>query len=285
VWDGVQRIDNWLIAYGGAENTAFNRAIGRIFLVAGVRRVRQPGCKFDTLLVLESPVEGKNKSQAAETLAMKKHWFTDSLSLDAEPKVVIEQTAGSWIIEFAELTGMHTRDLERIKAFLSRQVDKARAAYGRRTQSIPRQFVGIGTTNDTEYLRKDERRIWPVLIDRFDLPALRRDVEQLWGEAAHYEALGEPITLQEDLWPTAALVRGERKFENPYQSVLAVWAANLPCVTSNEVWEKLGIAREHRTKEGRLVGEALRDIGFIRKQCRQDNNPKGCLRGDRFYEK
>ena len=81
------------------------------------------------------------------------------------------------------------------------------------------------------------------------------------------------------------MVRAERKFENPYQSVLAEWAANLPSVTSNEVWEKLGIAREHRTKEGRLVGEALRDIGFIRKQCRQDNNPKGCLRGDRFYEK
>jgi hypothetical protein len=89
VWDGVPRIDNWLIAYGGAENTAFNRAIGRIFLVADVRRVRQPGCKFDTLLVLESPAQGKNKSQAAEILAMKKHWFTDGLSLDADPKVVI----------------------------------------------------------------------------------------------------------------------------------------------------------------------------------------------------
>jgi predicted P-loop ATPase len=285
VWDGVPRIDNWLIVYGGAENTAFNRAIGRIFLVAGVRRVRQPGCKFDTLLVLESPVEGKNKSQAAEILAMKKHWFTDGLSLDAEPKVVIEQTAGSWIIEFAELTGMHTRDLERIKAFPSRQVDKARAAYGRRAQSIPRQFVGIGTTNDTEYLRKDERRIWPVLIERFDLAKLRRDVEQLWAEAAHYEALGEPITLQEDLWTKAAEVRAERKFENPYQRALTEWFGGQPWVTSNEVWEKLGIARDHRAKEARLVGEALRDLGFGPKQCRRDNDPKGCLRGDRFYEK
>jgi hypothetical protein len=131
--------------------------------------------------------------------------------------------------------------------------------------------------------RHDERRIWPVLIDHFDLPALRRDVEQLWAEAAHYEALGEPIALQEDLWPMAALARAERKFENPYQSVLAEWATNRPWVTSNDVWEKLGIAREHRPKAARLVGKALRDIGFIRKQCRQDNDPKGCLRGDRFY--
>jgi len=56
-------------------------------------------------------MEGKNKSQAAEILAMKKRWFTDGLSLDAEPKVVIEQTAGSWIIEFAELTELEAQDV------------------------------------------------------------------------------------------------------------------------------------------------------------------------------
>ncbi len=45
-WDGVPRIDNWLVTYGGAENTAFNRAVGRIFLIAAVRRVRRPGVKL-----------------------------------------------------------------------------------------------------------------------------------------------------------------------------------------------------------------------------------------------
>jgi hypothetical protein len=40
-WDGVARIDTWTIKYGGAEDNEFNRAVARIFLIAGVRRVRQ----------------------------------------------------------------------------------------------------------------------------------------------------------------------------------------------------------------------------------------------------
>src|ERR1700730_2350749 len=48
-WDGVSRINSWLTAYAGAKDTPFNRALGKIFLIAGVRRVRRPGVKFDTM--------------------------------------------------------------------------------------------------------------------------------------------------------------------------------------------------------------------------------------------
>jgi hypothetical protein len=69
-WDGVPRIGGWLMTYAGAEDTEFNRAVGKIFFVAGVRRVRQPGCKFDTMLVLESR-QGKNKSKTLKALAVR----------------------------------------------------------------------------------------------------------------------------------------------------------------------------------------------------------------------
>src|ERR1700730_5498720 len=105
VWDGIPRIDNWLVVYGGAENTPFNRAVGRIFLIAGVRRVRRPGCKFDTMLVFESPAQGRNKSQAARLLAVRQEWFNDNLPLGARPQEVIEQIGGVWLFEFAELAG------------------------------------------------------------------------------------------------------------------------------------------------------------------------------------
>lgn len=283
-WDGRPRIDDWLIAYGGAENTAFNRAVGRVFLVAGVRRVRRPGCKFDTMLVLEGP-QGRNKSQAAEVLAMKRHWFTDGLSLDADPKVVIEQTKGSWIIEFAELTGMHTRGLERIKAFLSRQTDKARAAYGRRAQAIPRQFVGIGTTNDREYLRKDERRLWPVLIHRFDLAALRRDAEQLWAEAAFYEAEGEEITLQEDLWGAATEARVERIIADPIEEALTeMFGDKQGWVSTKSIWGILNVPIERRAAMATAVGNAMSELKFTIKQVGVVGDEKGG-RGTRYYER
>ena len=59
-WDGVERIDEWLTTYLGANDTELNRAIGRIALIAQVRRAKSPGCKFDQIIVLESP-EGKDK--------------------------------------------------------------------------------------------------------------------------------------------------------------------------------------------------------------------------------
>src|SRR6202042_3827870 len=39
-WDGSPRLDGWMSTYLGAEETPLNRAIGRIMLIAAVRRVR-----------------------------------------------------------------------------------------------------------------------------------------------------------------------------------------------------------------------------------------------------
>ena len=287
-WDGRPRIDDWLVAYGGAENTPFNRAVGRIFLIAGVRRVRRPGCKFDTMIVFESPAQGRNKSQAARLLAIREEWFNDNLPLGAKPQEVIEQISGSWIIEFPELAGIATREVEHIKAFLSRQVDKARPAYGRRREDVKRQFVACGTTNDTEYLKNDERRFWPVRIKKFNLETLGRDVDQLWAEAARYEAEGEPITLQEDLWGAAADVRAERKFENTYYAKLAegFGAQGEHWMKSSDVWAHLGIlTAESQAKAQKAVGQALRDLGFERHRCGKKDEPEGCQRDEPYYKR
>jgi hypothetical protein len=215
--------------------------------------------------------------QAVQLLAAHEEWFTDHLPLGADPKIVIEQCCGSWIIECAELTGIATRELDRIKAFLSRQRDKARAAYGRRSETVPRQFVCFGTTNDREYLKNDERRLWPVLVKKFDLAALGRDVPQLWAEAAHYEADGEPITLQEDLWEAAADVRAARRFENPYYAPLAEHFSHKPWMTSKRVWAVLNINPDQQFKARRAVGEALEALGFVRHRATKKGVPEGCL--------
>ena len=66
-------------------------------MVAACRRVRQPSCKFDEMLVLESP-QGELKSTALAVLADEPDWFSDDLPLNADTKVVIEQLQGHWIV-------------------------------------------------------------------------------------------------------------------------------------------------------------------------------------------
>jgi hypothetical protein len=98
-WDGTKRIDTWLIDYAGAEDNAFDRAVSRLWFIAGVRRVRKPRVKFDTLLTLESS-QGLNKSSTASVLAVKPEWFNDCAQLGADPKEAIEQLSEAGLQSF-----------------------------------------------------------------------------------------------------------------------------------------------------------------------------------------
>ncbi len=283
-WDGTPRLDKWLNAYGGAEDNDFNNAVGKLLMVAAVRRVRQPGCKFDPLIVFESD-EGLNKSQALRVLATRDEWFTDCLELGAAPKEAIEQTHGKWIVEIGELHGLSTREEERIKAFLSRQCDHARGAYAHFAEDVYRQWLAVGTTNLTEWLKAEGRRYLPVAINKFDLAALKRDVDQLWAEAAGLEAAGESIILPEKLWPMAADVRAARVQENPFNDPLSELCKDAKWVTSSAVWVKLGIPLERRDHATKRVGEAMRKLGFRRRVSRGEDKEKGLKRDDAYYER
>jgi predicted P-loop ATPase len=132
------------------------------------------------MLVLESP-QGGDKSTGLQTLAVNPDWFSDDLPLNAEGKKVIESLLGHWIIEAAELTGMRRGEIEGLKAFLSRQIDRARMSYGRVVTEAPRQCVIFGTTNSRQYLRDNtgNRRFWPIAVKPFDIKALTRARDQL----------------------------------------------------------------------------------------------------------
>jgi hypothetical protein len=63
VWDGKPRLNRWFTIYLGAKDTELNSAFGRLALIAGVRRVRYPGTKFDCIIVFEGEM-GTEKSMS-----------------------------------------------------------------------------------------------------------------------------------------------------------------------------------------------------------------------------
>ena len=182
VWDGVSRLEQWVITYLGAEDTLLNRAIGSRWMISGVARILQPGAKVDHMLILEGP-QGAKKSSALKTLAGAE-WFTDELA-EIGSKDAAQQMRGMWIIEFAELDAISRAEVSRIKAFLSRTTDRYRPPYERYVVEVPRQCVFAGSVNPDTYLRDEtgNRRFWPVRCGSIDLDALRHDRDQLWAEA------------------------------------------------------------------------------------------------------
>lgn len=221
IWDGKPRLDTWLSVYLGAANDPLNRAIGRKTLIAGARRVREPGTKFDQIVVLEGP-QGTGKSTALIILAGE-DYHSDAEILGQSGREVMEQTTGIWIYEISELEGIGKRDVAHVKAFARRQFDRARPAYGHALERRGRTCIFIGTTNSKDYLADEtgNRSFWPVVTGEIDLDALARDRDQLWAEAVVAEATGETLVIDRALWGEAAAVVGERLPDDPWQDILS----------------------------------------------------------------
>jgi predicted P-loop ATPase len=220
-WDGRMRLDKFLHTYFSAEDTELNSWFGKLTLVAAVRRVRQPGCKFDHILVLEGP-EGTSKSSAVKLLAIEDRNFSDQTILGLADRQQQELLCGKWIFEIGEMHGMKRSEVEQVKAFASRTHDRGRPAYGRSVVDQPRRVIMIGTTNDDRYLKSQtgNRRFWPVKTAALDLEALARDRDQLWAEAAALEAGGLAITLPKALWAEAKIEQDQRLEVDPWEDIL-----------------------------------------------------------------
>lgn len=212
-WDRVPRVDTLLIDYLGADDNEYVRAVTRKTLCAAIKRVLYPGCKFDSMLVLNGP-QGVGKSTLIAKLAGE--WFSDSLNLgDTKDKTAAEKLQGYWILEIGELAGLKKAEVETLRSFLSRQNDIYRAAFGKRATPHLRQCVFFGTTNaESGYLRDTtgNRRFWPVktpgtgIKHSWDLtPEL---ICQIWAETLVYVKQGEKLYLSAEL---EALSKAEQR--------------------------------------------------------------------------
>lgn len=203
-WDQTPRIETLLIDYLGAPDNRYVRAVTRKTLCAAVKRVLQPGIKFDTMLVLNGP-QGVGKSTLIAKLGGE--WFNDSLSLnDTKDKTAAEKLQGFWIMEIGELAGLRKAEVETLRSFLSRQNDIYRASFGKRATPHLRQCVFFGTTNEESgYLRDTtgNRRFWPVKTPgtgyKHSWQLTQREIDQIWAEALYCVNSGEKIYLDSDL--------------------------------------------------------------------------------------
>jgi predicted P-loop ATPase len=238
-WDGVERLDRMAVDYLNCEDTTINRAFIRKTMIGLVARARDPGCKFDTIVVLESK-EGFNKSTAWRVLAGDDN-FSDESIIGKEGREVQEQLAAVWIHENADLAGMKKAEVETVKAYASRMTDIARPAFAHYVVKQQRHSIEVGTTNSSEYLQSQtgNRRFWPLEVTAaIDIEKLKHDRLQLIGEAAKYQSSGESIVLNEELWEAAGIEQEQRRVKDPWEGVLAnipIWHAEITGHDENKV--------------------------------------------------
>lgn len=191
VHDGEARAETLFIDYLGCPDTEYHRQAARLWLVAAVARIFEPGHKFDSAPVMVGP-QGSGKSTFAKTLAM---GFFGELNADfSNEQKLAEQMLDCWIMEMPELVSMTRSEVEPAKQFLSATELTVRMAYDRYPTTYYRQTVFLGSTNNVDFLKDDtgNRRFWPlhVTVGQIDIAALRRNLAQIWAEAvALYKAM------------------------------------------------------------------------------------------------
>lgn len=245
-WDGVSRVDSWLTVYAGAAPSPYVSAVGRMFLVSAIARALQPGCKVDTMAVLEGPQGARKSTLARELFGVE--WFCDT-PLELESKDRFVALRGWWCMEMAELDSLRKSDATRIKSYLSSAVDSYRPPYGRGLVHAPRRCVFIGTTNAETYLRDEtgNRRFWPVRCGTIDVEAIKRDRDQLWAEAHEMYQGGA------EWWPDAELSRlckaeaSGRVQEDAWQSPISEYLSRVMLTASPHV----------------SIGDVLRDVAKL----------------------
>jgi predicted P-loop ATPase len=276
-YDNRPRLNDWLTTCLGAPWTTYTEEVGRVILISAIARVYQPGCKVDTVPILEGP-QGAKKSTAVRT--MFDPWFTDELA-DFGSKDAAMQTRGVWCLEVSELDAMSRGEASRIKAFISRTTDRFRPPYGSRLIVSPRSCVFVGTTNGEAYL-KDEtggRRFLPIPVGKINVERLCAERDQLWAEALIAYKAGMPWWITDrKAEAVAAKHQRDRYIDDPWDSAIQTYIGNRTSVTVDEILHDaihLEIGRCGQAEQNR-VARSLRSLGWQRKQVRTGGKRTWC---------
>lgn len=285
-WDKKPRLDTWLTYYLGAEeqNKDYLKLVGSKWLIAAVKRIYQPGCKFDNVLILEGD-QYIGKSPSLETLATidGERYFTDESIDFSGNKDSLMKLQGKLIFEMPELASFRKAETNEIKAFIGRGTDEYRPPYGRKVVPRPRMFVMAGSVNPIAGYLTDptgNKRYWPVKCGKkIDLIALTADKTQLWAEAVYRYKNGEQIWLEPEEHNLAKQEQHERMIDDimaeriteiAHELVKNNWLGSDFFLT--EIVKKMDIPISQQDNRLRMrITDCLCSNGFIEYKPRQKN--------------
>lgn len=254
--------------YMHTDQEIYNTYI-RKTLIGAVRRTFEPGCQFETALVLYGK-QGAFKSTFWRVLGG--DWFDDTVQgFDRDEKQKLHQY---WIEEFGEIEKVSNKhDVSQIKAFMSNRNDVFRVPFGRSSKSYPRKFIIVGSTNKPDILQDatGDRRFWIIKIEKpIDIDKVRQERDQLWAAAVSLYKKGESAFLPRDQDAIREEMNKEYRADDPWEEPVTSYVEFLNSVKMIDILKSgldIPIERHDRRSQDR-VSTILRNLGWIKVHTR-----------------
>lgn len=270
-WDRKPRLERWMIQLLGTPDTPFVRLISPKVLISAVARALDPGCKVDTVLVLEGE-QGIKKSSAIAAL-FGEDYTAESVSLFDQHNKMVMSMMGAWVVELAEFVAIARSHHASVKGLISMRKDKVVLPYAKMASTHPRRCIFFGTINPdaSGYLTDStgNRRYWPVTVTNIDLDGIRRHRDQLWAEALERFRGNERWWLESDEDAGAEEAQSEREEEDAWVEPLRLKIVEKAIVgelTTNDAMTLLGIPHERKDRKAQMrAAAALKALGYEQK--------------------
>lgn len=251
-WDGVPRCENFLTRWLKADDTPYTREASRLLFAGGINRLVYPGCKFDSVIVLQGP-QGSGKSTVCAWLALEDDFYTSLKTIQGQKGY--EAVAGKWLVEIEELLALIANNRtdqkieENAKAFISTRFDTYRKPYDRRPGDNPRTCIFIGTTNRQSFLtdKTGNRRWFPVEVHSSGVELfsheteVRSEISQCWAEMLYRLEQNDPLSRPA---PNMALLQiieahqEDAEIEDPRVGMIEDFLEGKDRVCLRQVWDE-----------------------------------------------
>jgi len=270
-WDGIARIEKFYHTHFGTEDTAYTRAVSRYMWTALAGRVLKPGIKADMVPILVG-AQGSGKSSGVEALSPDPTFFTE-ISFAEKEDDLARKMRGCLVAEISELRGLNTKELESIKAFVTRTHEKWIPKFKEFATQFPRRSLSMGTTNEDEFLgdKTGNRRWLPVEVEKVNVDAIKKDVIQLWAEAR--EVFNKTGIQFEEAEQLANQVHEKYFIKDAWQEIIEHWLDEPDLMTgqkprARQFLRSADILREALNLEPKNISrrEQMR-IGHVLQNC------------------
>lgn len=196
-WDGIDRVNQIYNIFKIPADTE-EGIYSRIFIfkwlkqcICGLYNNIENPFSLDIILVFQGK-QGIGKTRFFEMLALNSRYFGEGICLDPRDKDSVIQATSKWISELGEIGSTMRKDMDSVKAFLTKSTDEYRTPYGKASLHYPRMTSFVGTVNDEQFLidQTGNRRFVTIplpldLVIDYETQIRSFNALQLWSQIYH----------------------------------------------------------------------------------------------------